>query len=73
MIIEQAKGVIAERSTVGMATAFDLLRSAARAQRRPLSELAAEVAQGPLSRRRTPRPTGDRRGPQTTERSRPSQ
>lgn len=49
IIIEQAKGVIAERSTVDMATAFELLRTASRADRRPLSELAEEVAQGRLS------------------------
>jgi hypothetical protein len=32
-----------------MATAFSLLRSTARNERRPLSEVAAEVAQGRLS------------------------
>jgi GAF domain-containing protein len=49
VVIEQAKGVIAERSSVDMSTAFQLLRSAARAGRRPLSELAAEVANGRMS------------------------
>jgi transcriptional regulator with GAF, ATPase, and Fis domain len=49
VVIEQAKGVIAERSSVDMAAAFNLLRSAARAGRRPLSELAAEVATGRMS------------------------
>lgn len=44
--IEQAKGVIAERAGVDMNAAFDLLRSAARSSRRPLSELAADVAAG---------------------------
>jgi hypothetical protein len=49
IVIEQAKGVIAERASVGMATAFSLLRTTARNERRPLSEVAAEVAQGHLS------------------------
>ena len=49
IIIEQAKGVIAERSGVDMATAFDMLRSTARSRQRLLSEVAAEVAHGRLS------------------------
>ena len=49
IVIEQAKGVIAERAGVNMGVAFDLLRSAARASRRPLSEVAADVAQGNLN------------------------
>ena len=61
VVIEQAKGVIAERSSVDMATAFELLRTAARGQRRPLSELAAEVAQGRLSPASLLREPGDRR------------
>jgi transcriptional regulator with GAF, ATPase, and Fis domain len=72
VVIEQAKGVIAERSSVDMATAFELLRSAARGQRRPLSELAAEVAQGRLSPASLIREPGDHTG-QTTERSRSDQ
>jgi transcriptional regulator with GAF, ATPase, and Fis domain len=59
IVIEQAKGVIAERSTVDMATAFGLLRTAARNGRRPLSEVAAEVAQGRLSPSALVAPTQD--------------
>jgi GAF domain-containing protein len=42
--IEQAKGVIAESLGVDMQTAFTLLRGHARANQRPLSEVAEEVA-----------------------------
>jgi transcriptional regulator with GAF, ATPase, and Fis domain len=58
--IEQAKGVIAERSGVDMATAFQLLRTAARAGRRPLSDLAAEVATGRMSPSSLNQPPGGR-------------
>jgi transcriptional regulator with GAF, ATPase, and Fis domain len=46
IIIEQAKGVIAERSNVDMGRAFEMLRSAARSSQRPLSEVAEDVARG---------------------------
>lgn len=46
VIIEQAKGVLAAQQGVDLGTAFDQLRSAARAARRPLPELAAEVVAG---------------------------
>lgn len=69
VIIEQAKGVIAERFKMSMGSAFELLRAAARASRRPLSEVAADVAEGRWrrspcaawwrSRRRTARKTLD--------------
>lgn len=49
IVIEQAKGVIAERSRVSMGEAFELLRAASRASRRPLSEVAADVARRKLS------------------------
>ncbi len=42
--IEQAKGVLAERYSLEMKEAFELLRSAARSTRRNLHDLAAEVA-----------------------------
>jgi hypothetical protein len=48
IVIEQAKGVIAERSGVDMAQAFEILRSTARASRRALSEVAYDVANGRL-------------------------
>ncbi len=44
--IEQAKGVIAAHAGVSVSTAFELLRSAARASQRPLSDLAADVVAG---------------------------
>lgn len=72
VVIEQAKGVIAERSSVDMGTAFELLRTAARGERRPLSELATEVAQGRLSPSSLFRSTGGGSG-QMTERSRSDQ
>lgn len=43
VVIEQAKGVIAESGKLSMDDAFALLRGAARAERRSLSELAADV------------------------------
>ena len=46
IVIEQAKGVIAERTGLDMAAAFEVLRTAARSSRRPLTEVAAEVARG---------------------------
>lgn len=72
IVIEQAKGVIAERSSVDMGTAFELLRTAARGERRSLSGLATEVAQGRLSPASLFRSAGSGSG-QTTERSRPDQ
>lgn len=53
IVIEQAKGVVAERSGVDMAEAFDLLRAEARRSRRPLSELADDVANGRTDLRQT--------------------
>ncbi len=49
IVIEQAKGVIAERTGVDMAVAFEMLRTAARSSRRPLTEVAAEIARGGTS------------------------
>lgn len=46
IVIEQAKGVVAERAGVDVTTAFALLRDAARAARRPISEVAGDVARG---------------------------
>jgi ANTAR domain/GAF domain len=48
IVIEQAKGVIAERSQVDMGTAFGMLRSFARRSRRTLADVAGEVTQGRL-------------------------
>lgn len=43
VIIEQAKGVLAERQGLSMGEAFDYLRATARASRRPIAEVAAET------------------------------
>lgn len=49
IVIEQAKGVIAERAGVDMGTAFATIRAAARRSRRPLSDVAIDIAEGRLS------------------------
>jgi hypothetical protein len=46
IIIEQAKGVLAERLTISTDDAFTILRAAARNRNRLLSELARDVASG---------------------------
>jgi AmiR/NasT family two-component response regulator len=45
VVIEQAKGVLAERYSLPMDASFDLLRRAARTNRVPIHELAARVVQ----------------------------
>jgi AmiR/NasT family two-component response regulator len=45
-VIEQAKGILMEREQLDPAGAFDRLRKAARARRRRVSEVAAEVVAG---------------------------
>jgi ANTAR domain len=52
IIIEQAKGMLAERLTVDMDTAFGILRHAARSHRMKLHDLAARV----VHERMTPAP-----------------
>jgi GAF domain-containing protein len=46
VVIEQAKGILMEREQLNPAGAFDRLRKAARARRRRVSEVAAEVVAG---------------------------
>jgi GAF domain-containing protein len=46
VIIEQAKGMLAERGQIGLPQAFALLRSHARARQQGLSELARDVVNG---------------------------
>jgi GAF domain-containing protein len=46
VVIEQAKGILMEREQLDPAGAFDRLRKAARARRRRVSEVAAEVIAG---------------------------
>ena len=43
IVIEQAKGVLAERFSLGIDEAFELLRSGARSSRLPIHDLAASV------------------------------
>jgi AmiR/NasT family two-component response regulator len=46
ILIEQAKGVLAERQHLNMAEAFTLLRSHARNHNRRLSDLAQAIVDG---------------------------
>jgi AmiR/NasT family two-component response regulator len=47
VVIEQAKGVLAERHGIGLEDAFDLLRGSARSHRVKLRALAAWVVSSP--------------------------
>lgn len=49
VVIEQAKGILAERFGIDMPAAFTLLRRAARSSRRSVHELAADVIASPES------------------------
>jgi hypothetical protein len=51
IVIEQAKGMLAERSGIGVEEAFELLRRAARNGGRKLHDVAAEVVSGELDPR----------------------
>jgi AmiR/NasT family two-component response regulator len=46
VLIEQAKGVLAERLNLGMDQAFTLIRDTARSHNRRLSELAQAIVDG---------------------------
>jgi GAF domain-containing protein len=48
IVIEQAKGVVAERLRVGMDEAFDLMRGYARGTRRRLGDVAVDLIDGSL-------------------------
>ncbi|MGN6752898.1 MAG: GAF and ANTAR domain-containing protein [Intrasporangium sp.] len=63
--IEQAKGVIAARAGVNVTAAFEMLRSAARASQRPLTELAADIVAGRLPATRLIRRAGSNGGRST--------
>lgn len=49
VVIEQAKGVVAERQGVSMGEAFEYLRQKARSSRRPIAEVATETVAQPGS------------------------
>lgn len=49
IVIEQAKGVVAERTGVQMTEAFDMLRATARGSRRRLVDVATEAARGEVA------------------------
>jgi len=48
IVVEQAKGIVAERLQVGMEEAFALIRRYARSERRRLSEVAVDLISGGL-------------------------
>ncbi len=48
IVIEQAKGVLAQRHGVDMGTAFEMIRTHARATQRRLGETAEEIVSGAL-------------------------
>jgi GAF domain-containing protein len=49
MVVEQAKGILAERHSLSPDKAFDLLRDYARSNRRPITEVSSGVVDGRLS------------------------
>ena len=62
IVIEQAKGVVAERTGADMAEAFEILRRMARSSRRSLSDVAEDVAAGQMLPDPGPRSTGETGG-----------
>ena len=64
LIIEQAKGVLAEREQTDMGAAFEMLRRYARRSGRKLSEVAAEVVSGELTSAELKSDAAKRRAPQ---------
>lgn len=49
VVIEQAKGVVAQRAGISLGDAFEVLRQTARSSQRQLSEVAHDVANGHVS------------------------
>ncbi|OKK01215.1 transcription antitermination regulator [Amycolatopsis sp. CB00013] len=56
VVIEQAKGVLAERAGIGLGTAFDRMRSFARSSNLKLSDVARGVVEGTVDTRNLLRP-----------------
>ncbi|WP_228709128.1 GAF and ANTAR domain-containing protein [Amycolatopsis keratiniphila] len=56
VVIEQAKGMLAERAGIDLGTAFHRLRSYARSSNRKLSDVARGVVEGTLGTRKLLRP-----------------
>jgi AmiR/NasT family two-component response regulator len=48
VVIEQAKGILAERHAVELEEAFERMRIVSRRTRRPVREVAADVVSGEL-------------------------
>jgi len=63
VVIEQAKGILMERERLDPAGAFDRLRKAARASRRRVGEVAAEVVAGHPLPPPAPPPSNGNEGP----------
>nr|WP_246480998.1 GAF and ANTAR domain-containing protein [Amycolatopsis umgeniensis] len=58
VIIEQAKGVLAERAGIGVSTAFQRMRSFARSSNSKLSDVAHAVVDGTVDSEKLLRPRG---------------
>jgi AmiR/NasT family two-component response regulator len=56
IMLEQAKGMLAERANIEVAKAFNVIRTHARHQGRPLTEVAAQIIDGSLDTATLPRP-----------------
>ena len=63
VVVEQAKGALAQRLGVGPEQAFEWLRTRARQDQRRVDDVAAEVVAGLGPPAEPPRPPGDRPGP----------
>jgi GAF domain-containing protein len=58
VVIEQAKGVLAERAGLDMVTAFEVMRGFSRSHNRRLSEVAVDLVEGRLSEEQLKPPPG---------------
>ncbi|WP_354645308.1 GAF and ANTAR domain-containing protein [Kitasatospora camelliae] len=67
IVVEQVKGILAERWRVPLDTAFAALRSYARANRLQLATLARSIADGAFDTGRIPRPHATQEPPPATD------